>query len=295
LLSRSGIIPISHTQDTPGPMARTVRDAAILLGELTGVDPRDASTVASKTRASIDYTRHLDPGGLRNARIGVARNYFGFNEAIDALMGNVLEEMRRQGAVIVDATDLGTNGRLAENEMTVLLHELKADLNNYLTSRGPGTPVRSLKEIIEFNERNKEREMPYFGQDLLIKAEAAGPLSSKEYLYALRANIRLARKEGIDATINKYKLDAIVAPTGSPAWVTDLVNGDHFTGGCSTAAAVAGYPHITVPAGFIFGLPAGISFFGRAWSEPKLLQLAYSFEQATMVRKAPQFLPSVRF
>ena len=178
--------------------------------------------------------------------------------------------------------------------MTVLLHELKADLNNYLTSRGPGTPVRSLKEIIEFNERNKEREMLFsVGSTSSLRRKQRGPLSSKEYLCWLRANLRLARKEGIDATIDKYKLDAIVAPTGSPAWVTDLANGDHFTGGCSTAAAVAGYPHIPVPAGFIFGLPAGISFFGRAWSKPKLIQLAYSFEQANHDQKSTT-VPAVR-
>jgi amidase len=294
LLSRSGIIPISHTQDTPGPMARTVRDAAILLGALTGVDPRDRATIASKGRAHADYTSFLDPGGLRGARIGVARKYFGFNEALDALMNAAIEGMRKLGAVIIDPADLATHGKFGDSELTVLLYELKADLNAYLAGRGGGAPVRSLKEIIAFNERNKEKEMPYFGQDLFVKAEEKGPLSSKEYLDALMANLRRARKEGIDATMDKFKLDAIVGPTESPAWLTDLVNGDHFTGGCSTAPAVAGYPHITVPAGFIFGLPVGISFFGRAWSEPRLIQIAYAFEQATKVRRPPQFLPTAR-
>jgi amidase len=294
LLSRSGIIPISHTQDTPGPMARTVRDAAILLGALTGLDPRDSATAGSEGRAHADYTSFLDPGGLKGARIGVARKYFGFNEALDAVMNDVIEGMKKLGAVIIDPADLASHGKFGDFELTVLFYELKADLNAYLAGRGRGTPVGSLKEIIAFNEHNKEREMPYFGQDLFIKAEEKGPLSSKEYARALKANLRLARKEGIDATMDKFKLDAIVAPTESPAWLTDLVNGDHFTGGSSTAPAVAGYPHITVPAGYIFGLPVGISFFGRAWSEPRLIQLAYAFEQATRVRKPPQFLPRAK-
>jgi amidase len=293
LLSRSGIIPISHTQDTPGPMARTVRDAAILLGALTGVDPRDSATALSKYRAHADYTGFLDPGGLKGARIGVARKYFGFNEALDSLMDDAIAGMTKLGAVIFDPADLATHGKFGDFELTVLLYELKADLNGYLAGRG-GAAVKSLKEIIAFNERNKEREMPYFGQDLFIKAEAKGPLSSKEYVDALKANLRLARNEGIDATMDKLKLDAIVAPTESPAWLTDLVNGDHFTGGSSTAPAVAGYPHITVPAGFISGLPVGISFFGRAWSEPNLIRLAYAFEQAARARKPPLFLATAR-
>jgi len=295
LLSRAGIIPISHTQDTPGPMARTVRDAAILLGALTGVDPRDGATAGSKGKAHTDYTSFLDPGGLRGARIGVARKYFGFNEALDALMNTAVEEMKKLGAIMVDPADLATHGKFGDTEFTVFLYELKADLNAYLASRGGGAPVRSLKEIIVFNERNREKEMPYFGQDIFVKAEEKGPLSTKEYLDALKTNLRLARREGVDATMDKFKLDAIVAPTESPAWLTDFVNGDHFTGGSSTAAAVAGYPHITVPAGFIFGLPAGISFFGRAWSEAKLIRLAYAFEQASKARKPPQFLPTIKF
>ncbi len=291
LLSRSGIVPIAHSQDTPGPMARTVRDAAILLGALAGVDPRDSATAASSGKAESDYTKFLDPHGLRGARIGVARKYCGFSDTVDLLMNNLLDAMKREGAQIVDPADLPTFGKFDDTEFTVLLYELKTDLNAYLSSR-PGAPG-SLKEIIDFNERNRDKEMPYFGQDIFIKAEAKGALTSKEYTDALEANHRLSRQEGIDAVMDQFHLDAIVAPTASPAWLTDLVNGDHSVGGSSNAAAVAGYPDITVPAGFIFGLPVGISFFGRAWSEPTLLKIAYGFEQATKVRKPPQFLPTV--
>jgi amidase len=290
LVSRSGVIPIAHSQDTPGPMARTVRDTAILLTALAGVDPRDSATAASQGKAA-DYTRFLDPDGLRGARIGVARKYFGFNDAVDQLMNNLLDEMKRAGAEIVDPADLPSHGKFDDSEFAVLLYELKADLNAYLAGR-PGAPA-SLKEIVDFNERNKEKEMPYFGQDIFLKAETKGPLTSKEYIDALDANHRLARKEGIDAVMDQFKLDAVVAPTGCPAWLTDLVNGDHAPGGSSNAAAVAGYPDISVPAGFIFGLPVGISFFGRAWSEPTLFKIAYGFEQMTKARKGPQFLPTI--
>jgi amidase len=293
LISRAGIIPIAHSQDTAGPMARTVRDAAILLGVLAGTDPRDGATADSSAKASPDYTRFLDPNGLRGARIGVARKYFGFNDAVDRVMNEALEAMKRQGAEIVDPADLESHGKFDDTEFTVLLYELKADLNAYLAAR-PGAQVKSLEELIAFNEKNREREMPYFGQDIFLKAQAKGPLTSKEYLDALEANHRLSRKEGIDATMDKFKLDAIVAPTAGPAWLTDLVNGDHDSGGSSNAAAVAGYPDITVPAGQVFGLPVGISFFGRAWSEPVLLKLAYSFEQATNARKPPQFRTTVK-
>jgi amidase len=293
MISRAGVIPIAHSQDTPGPMARTVRDVAILLGALAGSDPRDSATAASDGRIAADYTRFLDPKGLQGARIGVARKYFGFNDAVDDLMNTVLEEMKQQGAVLVDPADLESHGKFDDGESLVLLYELKADLNAYLAGR-PDASVHSLKEIIEFNERNKEKEMPYFAQDILIKAEAKGPLSSKEYLDALEANHRLSRTEGIDAVMDKNHLDAILAPTAGPAWLTDLVNGDHAAGGSSNAAAVAGYPDITVPAGFISGLPVGVSFFGRAWSEPLLLRVAYGFEQAFKVRKAPRFLQNVK-
>jgi amidase len=291
LLSRSGIIPISHSQDTAGPMARSVRDAAILLTALAGVDPRDGATAESQGKAT-DYAQFLDPNGLRGARIGVARKYFGFNDAVDALMNNLIAEMKAAGAEIVDPADLPTHGKFDSTEFSVLLYELKADLNAYLAGR-PGAPA-SLKDIIDFNDRNKEKEMPFFGQDLFIKAEAKGPLTTKEYLDALDTNHRLSRKEGIDAVMDQFKLDALMAPTGCPAWITDLVNGDHAPGGSSNAAAVAGYPDITVPAGFIFGLPVGISFFGRAWSEPTLFKIAYGFEQMTKARRPPQFLPMAK-
>jgi amidase len=291
LISRSGVIPIAHSQDTPGPMARSVRDVAILLGAMAGVDPKDNATAAGSGKAVADYTKFLDPNGLRGARLGIARKYFGFNDAVDQLMNEVIDEMKRQGAEIVDPADLPSFGKFDDTEFTVLLYELKADLNAYLAAR-PGAPG-SLKEIIGFNERNRDKEMPYFGQDIFLKAEAKGPLSSKEYTDALEANHRLSRKEGIDAVMDQFHLDAMVAPTGCPAWPTDLVIGDHALGGSSNVSAVAGYPDISVPAGFIFGLPVGISFFGRAWSEPTLLKIAYAFEQATKVRKPPQFLPTV--
>jgi amidase len=292
LVSRAGIIPIAHSQDTAGAMARTVRDAAIVLAALAGVDPRDTATAESSGKAPHEYTKSLDPEGLRGARLGVARKYFGFSDAVDALMEDLIGEMKKHGAVIVDPTDLESYGKFDDTENTVLLYELKTDLNAYLANR-TGAPA-SLKELIDFNQRNKNKEMPYFGQDLFIKAEAKGPLTSKEYLDALEANHRLTRKEGIDGVMDKFQLDAILAPTGGPAWITDLANGDHSTGGSSNAAAVAGYPDITVPAGFVFGLPVGISFFGRAWSEPTLFKIAYAFEQMTKARKAPQFLPTVK-
>ncbi|HEV7857911.1 MAG TPA: amidase [Pyrinomonadaceae bacterium] len=291
LVSRAGIIPIAHSQDTAGPMARTVTDAAILLGVLSGIDPRDAVTNESRGKSGIDYTKFLDRNGMQGARIGIARKFFGFNDGVDKLLDASIEEMKRLGAVIVDPADIPTMGKFDASEFEVLLFEFKADLNTYLSGLGPRAPVHSLKEIIEFNDRNAAREMPYFGQDIMIKAEAKGPLTSKDYLKALKDNHTLSRTEGIDAVMNKNKLDAMVAPTGGPPWPTDLLNGDHFTGGFSTPAAVAGYPHITVPAGYLHGLPFGISFFGRAYSEPVLIKLAYAYEQATHFRRPPQFLP----
>jgi amidase len=293
LVSRSGIIPISHSQDSAGPMCRTIRDAAILLSALTGVDPLDSATTASQGKSSTDYTRFCDPNGLKGARIGVARKYFGFSEAVDALMEQALDAMKKQGATLVDPADIDTLGKFDDTELLVFMYELKADLNAHLSNLGPNAPVHTLKEIIEFNDRNRDKEMPYFGQDLFLKSEAKGPLTEKAYLDAIDKNHRLARTEGIDATMDKYHLDAIVAPTGGPAWLTDLVNGDHVAGGSSNAAAVAGYPNINVTAGLISGLPVGISFFGRAWSEPTLIRLAYAFEQTTKARRSPRFLSTI--
>jgi amidase len=293
LVSRSGIIPISHTQDGAGPMCRTVRDAAILLGALTGVDPDDPATNASAGKSQTDYARDCDPNGLKGARIGVARKYFGFNDAVDALMDESLEVMKKLGATLVDPADIETLGKFDDSELLIFMYELKADLNAYLARLGPGAPVKTLKDIIDFNERNRQKELPYFGQDLFIKAEAKGSLTEQAYLDAIKKNHQLARTEGIDALMDKHQLDAIVAPTGGPAWLTDLVNGDHTAGGSSNAAAVAGYPNINVTAGHLFGLPIGISFFGRAWSEPTLIKLAYSFEQSTKARRAPKFLSTV--
>jgi amidase len=293
LVSRGGIIPISHSQDGAGPMCRTVRDAAILLGALTGVDPDDAATAASAGKSQSNYAQYCDLNGLKGARIGVARKYFGFNDAVDALMEQALNTMKAQGATLVDPADITTLGKFDESELLIFFYELKADLNAYLARLGPGVPVRTLQDIIDFNDRNRQKEMPYFGQDLFLKAQAKGPLTDKEYLDAVAKNHQLARTEGIDALMDQYKLNAIVAPTGGPAWLTDLINGDHSAGGSSNAAAVAGYPNINVTAGFIFSLPVGISFFGRAWSEPILIKLAYSFEQATKARQAPRFLSTI--
>ncbi len=290
LVSRAGIVPIAHSQDTAGPMARTVADAAILLGALAGADPDDAATAESTARGHKDYTPFLDPNGLKGARIGVVRKLFGFDAKVDALMNEAIAEMKRQGAELIDPAEIESLHKFGETEDLVLQYEFKSDLNAYLAGLGPGAPVHTLAEIIEFNDKNKGNEMPYFGQELFIKSEARGPLTTKEYLDALEKNHRLSRTEGIDAVMEKFKLDALVAPTGGPAWTTDLINGDHGTGGSSEAAAVAGYPNITVPAGLVFGLPAGISFFGRAWSEPTLIKIAYAFEQATRHRAAPRFL-----
>ncbi len=290
LVSRSGIVPIAHSQDTAGPMGRTVADAAAVLGALTGVDPRDRATRESRGRAFPDYTQFLDSTGLQGARIGVARNFFGFHDRVDALMEEAVDEMRRHGATMIDTVGIPTGDQLWEFEGEVLYYEFKADLNAYLAERGTNVAARSLQELIEFNNQNRDTEMPYFGQELFVTAAEKGPLTSPEYVTALQTAQRMARDEGIDAALQAHRLDAIVAPTGSPSWLIDLVVGDHFLGGFSSAAAVAGYPHITVPVGYVFGLPVGISFFAGAYSEPTLIKLAYAFEQATKVRQPPQFL-----
>src|SRR5579864_9342835 len=294
LVSRAGIVPISHSQDGAGPMCRTLRDAAILLGALTGIDPDDSYTAESKGKSYSDYTQFLDPNGLKGARIGVARKFFGFSDAVDAIMAEAINVMKKQGATMVDPADVETLGKFDDTETLVLQYELKADIEKYLARLGPSSPMKNLHDLIEFNNKNAGREMPYFGQDMFYKSQEKGPLTTREYIDALEKNHRLARIEGIDAVMDKNHLDAMIAPTGGPAWVTDLVNGDHFGGGSSNAAAVAGYPNINVTAGSMFGLPVGISFFGRAWSEPTLLRIAYGFEQATQARKPPRFLPTAK-
>ena len=292
LLSRSGIIPISNNQDTPGPMARTVADAALLLSALTGSDPRDSATNGSRGKAAADYTTFLDPNALRGARIGVARKYFGLNDRSDKLMADAIEVIRKAGATVVDPADIETSSQLGAGEVLVLLFELKAGLNSYLAERAMKDGPRTLADVIKFNEANRATEMPYFGQDRFLEAEQKGPLTSKTYLDALAKNHLLARDQGIDAIAKKFKLDAFIAPSRIPAWVTDLVNGDRSSGSCATLPAVAGYPHITVPAGYVQGLPVGLSFFGTAYSEPKLIALSYAFEQATKFRRPPRFLPT---
>ncbi len=295
LIGRSGIVPISHSQDTAGPMARTVADAAILLGTLTGIDPRDEVTAENTGKNFTDYTQFLDKDGLKGARIGVARNFFGHNPYVDAVIEEAIEAMRQAGASIIDPANIESKGQFDDSEFELMLYEFKHDLNAYLATTPDTVPYRTLADLIAFNEANKERVMPYFAQEHFAAAQAKGPLSDEAYRKALAKNHRLSRDEGIDATLKAHQLDAIVAPTGSPAWPTDWVNGDHYGGASSSPAAVAGYPNITVPAGTIFGLPVGISFIGGAWQEPTLLRLAYAFEHVTLVRQPPQFLPTLSF
>ena len=292
LISRAGIIPIAHSQDTAGPIARTVTDAAILLGGLSGIDSDDVATDASRGKGFTDYTTFLDPKGLNGARLGVVRKLCGFHEGVDKLLSEAIEELKLQGATVVDPADIATLDQLGDSEDQVLMYELKTDLELYLAQLGDTAPVHTLKDVIEFNEQHRDQEMPFFGQDLFLKSQSKGSLYRKEYLDALDRSKLLMRAQGIDAVMDQFKLDALLAPTGAPAWLIDHVDGDHDLGSSSTPAAVAGYPHITVPMGFICGLPVGISFFGRAWSEPALLKLAFSFEQATRHRRPPRFLTS---
>jgi amidase len=288
LVSRAGIVPISSTQDTAGPMARTVADAAVLLEALAGADPRDPATSRAPANRA-EYAKALDPDGLRGARIGVARNMAGFHPDTDRLFDEAVAEMKSRGAEVVDPADVPNIKELGDPELEVMLYEFKAGLNEYLASLGKA-PIKTLAEAIAFNDRNSDREMPFFGQEIFLKAEEKGPLTTPAYREALAKCRRLSRAEGLDAVLDKNRLDALVAPTGAPAWVIDPVSGDHFVGGNSTPAAVAGYPTLTVPMGFVFGLPVGLSFIGRAWSEATLLRLAFAFEQATRHRRPPRFL-----
>jgi amidase len=290
LVSRSGIVPISHTQDTAGPMARTVTDAVIMLGALASVDPGDAATGPSRNKWHADYREFLKADGLRGARIGVARNFFGFNAGVDQIMDEAVAAMKTAGAVLIDPANFPTKGKFDDAEFDVLLYEFKADLNAYLAKSN--APHRTLAALIEFNAQNRDREMPHFGQEIFEMAQKKGSLSTAAYRAARAKCRRLSRVEGIDAVMKKHHLDAFVAPTGGPAWVIDYLNGDHFTGGSSTPAAVAGYASVTVPAGFVHELPVGISFIAGAWSEPTLIRLAYGFERSKPARQPPKFLPT---
>ena len=294
LVSRAGVIPIAHSQDTAGPMCRTVADAAALLSALTGVDPRDPATAESAGHIAPDYTAFLDANGLRGTRIGVQRRT-GPNPVINELVETTIKLLRDHGAEVVDPADLETAGQLGTNERDVLQYEFKADVNAYLATMPANVKYRTLADLIAFNEANKDREMPYFGQETFIACQAKGPLTEQPYLDARAKCIELTRAKGIDATMDKHGLDAMMGPSGGPAGLVDLVTlgGGGGGGGSSQFPAVSGYPHITVPAGFHMGLPMGISFYGRAWSEGVLIKVAYAFEGATKARKAPTFVPTL--
>lgn len=292
LTSRVGVIPISHSQDTIGPFARTVSDAAILLGALAGADPRDSVTQASAGRILADYRASLNSDALRGARIGIPREiYTGYSEKVDAVFATVVETLRSLGAVLVDPANIPTAKQMRESEaeLTVLLYEFKTDLNAYLATLGPEAQAHTLEELIAFNRAHAEQEMPYFGQELFELAQQKGPLSDQEYLDARAECLRLARDEGIDAVMRQHNLDALCMPTAEPAWKIDLIDGDHSMGGASQPAALAGYPAISVPAGHTFGLPIGVAFMGQAFSEAKLIGYAFAFEQATKARCAPTY------
>jgi amidase len=288
LVSRAGVIPIAHSQDTAGPMCRTVADAAALLSVLAGSDPNDSITSAASSQKK-DYTQFLKKDGLRGMTIGVGRQYFGRNDKVDKVVEPLLQVLKDGGAKLVDVT-FPKLQNFGDPEYEVLLYEFKEDLNLYLAHRGG--QYRTLKDLIDFNDRNADKEMPYFGQEIFVKAQAKGSLEDRAYRIALLQTKLMSQDDGIDAIMNANKLDAIVAPSGGTAWQTDLVNGDCGVFESSSQAAVAGYPNITVPAGYVQGLPVGMSFFGRAFSEPTLIKAAYAFEQATKARKTPKFLPT---
>jgi amidase len=292
VVSRNGIIPIAHSQDTAGPMARTVTDAAILLNALAGVDERDPITKESVGKVP-DYLKYLDKAGLKGARIGVARNFFGNSDEVDATIEQALIVLKAQGAILVDPLEVPNTAKYTDSELEVLLYEFKTDLQAYLAEFAPGSTITSMADVIAFDTQRNAQELRLFGQEFLQRANAKGGLDSKEYLEALANNLRYARAEGIDQVMKEHQLDALVAPTGGPAWLTDFINGDHSGAGFSTPAAVAGYPHITVPAGMLHGLPIGLSFVGSAYSEPTLIRLAYAYEQATLQRQVPRFPRSV--
>lgn len=290
--SRNSIIPIAHSQDTAGPMARTVKDAAILLGALAGFDSEDAETNLEKGKIYTDYTRFLDRNGLQGKRIGIASNFFGFHTEVDKLMKQAFAKLRNAGAELVENVVLESRKDWGEAEWTVLVTELKADLNSYLATR-KGSRIKTLADIMAFNRSNADKEMPWFGQEIFEEAEHTKGLDDPAYLKTLKISKQKSRQEGIDKVMDEQQLDALIAPTNSPSWPIDLVNGDHYIGGSSDAAAVSGYPNITVPAGFVHGLPVGISFFGRAWSEPTLLAIAYAYEQASQNRRPPRFINTI--
>jgi amidase len=293
LASRSGIIPIAHSQDTAGPMARSVADAALLLAAMRGVDGADQASAASADHVAADLAAALDAGALRGKRIGVLRQFFGFDRRVDAAMEAAIATLEAQGAQIVDPVDLPNFRQYGAQEFTVLLYEFKHGVERYLAERAPDAPVRTLADLIAFNQREAARVMPWFGQETVESANAKGGLDSEEYRKALADAKRMAGPEGIDAALAAHNLDALLAPSNGPAWTVDWVNGDHFGGGSSQPAAVAGYPNVTVPAGFVHGLPVGVSFFGAAWSEPKLIGIAHAFERAHGARRPPAFRPTV--
>lgn len=287
LVSRAGVIPIAASFDTTGPMTRTVRDAALLLEAMQGVDARDDATTAAATHAQRKYAAALDSADLRGKRIGVARKLFGFHPRVDALIEDALQVLAKRGAVLIDPIDVTFPRPLFRQAIEVMLFEAKSGLNAYLADLAPGATRRTLADIIAFNEEHRDEVMLHFGQELLIKANKCGGLDDPKYQEALTAVRKAAREDGIDRVVKDHTLDALVAPSGSPAWMTDAVLGDHFIGGSASLAALAGYPHITVPAGRIAGLPVGMSLFGPAWSEPGLLALAHAFETATQHRQPP--------